>query len=422
MTIDVIQSDSSGQDEFENFDVVIVGGGIVGLTLANALLDSDFSVAVVERGAVPTIDINASDIRVSAINLAASDYFKHIGVWPYLQQRFCAYQQMHVWDTTGLGQIHFDSADQGLSDLGHIIENSVLVQALLARLKEASNICLYQSSNIKSIQRIDSTQKTENEINLDEIDSGTQSYRVVLENGKKLQASLLVGADGGRSSVREIAGIELSHSSYQQQGLVCAVATEKSHQQTAWQCFMPTGPLAFLPLFNGNSSIVWSLDDEKAQEMFALNDEDFKLALAEASEYQLGDIVAVSERKLFPLAHGHVNEYVQQGLALVGDAAHTIHPLAGQGANLGIADAICLAQIIKDARAANRQWYALHTLLKYQRQRKVENRVMEMSMTGFKALFGQENPLLCEVRNAGLNMVDRIPVLKKLFIGRALGS
>jgi len=406
-------------NQFENVDIVIVGGGMVGLTLANALVGSDFSVAVVERGPEPTIpgptipgsgkqaDINASDIRVSAINPAASDYFKDIDIWPHLQQRFCEYQQMHVWDSTGLGQIHFDSADQGLSGLGHIIENSVLVQALLAGLKEADNIRLYQATHIDSIQ------KTGNE---------TQSYNIVLQGGKTLQASLLVGADGGRSSVRETAGIEFTHSRYQQQGLVCAVATEKSHQQTAWQCFMPSGPLAFLPLYNGHCSIVWSLDDEKAQEIFALNDDDFKQTLAQASEYQLGDVLAVSERKLFPLAHGHVNEYVQQGLALVGDAAHTIHPLAGQGVNLGIADAICLAQVIKDARSANRQWYALHTLLQYQRQRKVENRLMEISMTGFKTLFGQENPLLSEVRNAGLNMVDRIPALKKLFIGRALGS
>ncbi|HHO59839.1 MAG TPA: hypothetical protein ENJ64_06310, partial [Thiotrichales bacterium] len=233
---------------------------------------------------------------------------------------------------------------------------------------------------------------------------------------------LLVGADGANSRVREHAGIELTRSSYHQLALVCAVATEKSHQQTAWQCFMPTGPLAFLPLFNGQSSIVWSLDEDQAGEMLALDDAMFMRALAEASEYQLGDITAVSERKTFPLAHGHVNNYVKPGLALIGDAAHTIHPLAGQGANLGIADAISLADVLLTARQAGRQWYALHTLLKYQRQRKAENRLMETSMSGFKVLFGQTNPLLTEMRNAGLSLVDQLPAIKNLLSRHALGG
>ncbi len=400
--------------EGEHYDVVIAGGGIVGLTLANALAGSNFSVAVIERSDAIVVDVqetdtsvDITDIRVSAINRGASDSFKAMQIWPYLQQRHCAYRQMHVWDTTGLGQIHFDCADQGLPELGHIIENSVLVQALLAGVRQAENIRLYCPASIEKI-----------------IETGdiAKAYRVKLQDGAVLTAALLVAADGGRSSVREAVGIESSRSSYQQQGLVCAVATEKSHQHTAWQCFMPSGPLAFLPLYNGNSSIVWSLDDARAAEIYGLDDNAFKTALAEASEYQLGGILAVSQRRLFPLGHGHVSEYVKHGLALIGDAAHTIHPLAGQGANLGIADAICLAEVIKQARAIDRQWYALHTLLKYQRSRKAENRLMETSMTGFKALFGQENPLISEVRNAGLNLVDRLPALKKLFIGHALGS
>ncbi len=405
---------ASNKDSSVSYDVVIVGGGIVGLTLANALRDTDFSVAVIERyqtSPVLQLDaadtVNSTDIRVSAINKVASDAFKAMQLWPGLQQRYCAFRQMFVWDTSGLGQIHFDSADQGLSELGYIIENSVLVQALLSGIQQAENIQLYCPAGISSIAASEDRQA---------------SYTLALENSKVIHASLLVGADGGRSSVREAAAIALHRSSYHQQGLVCAVATEKSHQNTAWQCFLASGPLAFLPLFNGHSSIVWSLDDERAEVVNAMDDAAFRHALAEASEYQLGDILDVSQRKLFPLAHGHVDEYVRQGLALVGDAAHTIHPLAGQGANLGIADAICLANVIKQAKAANRQWYALHTLLKYQRQRKAENRIMEASMTGFKTLFGQDNPVLSELRNTGLNIVNQLPSLKKLFIGRALGG
>ena len=202
---------------------------------------------------------------------------------------------------------------------------------------------------------------------------------------------------------------------------MCNVVTRESHQNTAWQCFMPSGPLAFLPLYNGQSSIVWSLDEETAVHTMGLDDKAFKLALAEASEFRLGEIDEVGQRFLFPLSHGHVNEYVKPGLVLIGDAAHNIHPLAGQGANLGIADAFALADIIGAARKADRQWAALHTLSKYQRQRKGANQLMEMSMTAFKKLFGQKNALLSEVRNAGLSLFDHIPALKYRIIKQALG-
>ena len=193
-------------------------------------------------------------------------------------------------------------------------------------------------------------------------------------------------------------------------------------QNTAWQCFMPTGPLAFLPLYNGYSSIVWSLDEDSAQAHMELDDETFKQALAEASQFKLGEITDLGQRYLFPLAHGHAADYVRPGLALVGDAAHSIHPLAGQGANLGIADAAALADVICSAKKAGRQWSALHTLSRYQRQRMGANRMMEMSMTGFKELFGQQNAVISELRNAGLSLVDHLPALKYRIIRQALGA
>lgn len=392
----------------DNVDIVIVGGGIVGLTLANSLADTDFSVAVVEKNEPPAIpEGDSTDLRVSAINPAATSLFHETGVWPHLGERYCAYDQMHVWDTTGLGQIHFDAADLGVAELGHIIENSVLVHAQLSALKKADNICLHCPQGVESIC---------------ETDDRKRSHTVTLQNGQVLNASLIVAADGARSFVRDVAGLDFTQSSYHQQGLVCSVSTEESHQHTAWQCFLPSGPLAFLPLFNGQSSIVWSLDDDRAREIIEIDDDCFRQELAQASEYQLGEILSVSERRLFPLSHGHANQYVKHGLALIGDAAHTIHPLAGQGANLGIADARCLAEVIQHAKAGGRQWYATHTLLKYQRQRKAENRIMETAMTGFKTLFGEENPLLAEVRNAGLNMVDQISIVKNRFIRHAMGE
>ncbi|MBT8133370.1 MAG: UbiH/UbiF/VisC/COQ6 family ubiquinone biosynthesis hydroxylase, partial [Gammaproteobacteria bacterium] len=389
--------------------VVIVGGGIVGLSLACELAATDFSVAVVERNELKAVT-EPPDCRVSAINRFALQQFKQAGVWRSpLVQRACIFDKMFVWDQTGAGQIQFDSVELGLSELGVIIENYILQHMLLEMVTAAENISCFCPEEITSI---DYRPKA----------AGQSVSTVKLSSGLQLSAALLVGADGANSKIREIASIQRSQQPYRQFGLVCNVATAESHQNTAWQCFMPTGPLAFLPLYNGWSSIVWTLDDDSAQSCMAMNDEEFKRVLAEESQYQLGEITDLSQRYLFPLAHGHATEYVRPGLALIGDAAHSIHPLAGQGANLGIADAAALADVICTARTAGRQWSALHTLSKYQRKRKGANRVMEMSMTGFKELFGQDNAFVSELRNAGLSLVDHLPAVKYRIIRQALGA
>ena len=395
------------------FDIVIIGGGIAGLCLANELIATDFSVAVLERNELKSIT-DEVDCRVSAINRFAWNRFEQIGIWgsavnSSLLPRVCAFEKMFVWDQGGAGQIQFDSVELGVSELGVIIENNVLQHVLLENIKAAANISYFCPEEITRIYY--------------PLDEEVQvATKVELASGKTICSTLLVGADGVHSKVREAAGIQQIQQSYQQQGLVCNVKTSESHKNTAWQCFMPSGPLAFLPLYDGQSSIVWSLEEEKAQYIMALSDDDFKIALAEAGEFKLGEILDVSQRFLFALSHGHVDEYVKQGLALIGDAAHNIHPLAGQGANLGIADAIALADVICTARKTDRQWSALHTLQKYQRQRKGANRVMEMSMTGFKELFGNDNAVLSEIRNAGLSLLDHMPAVKYRVIRQALGE
>ncbi len=388
----------------QHYDVIIAGGGITGLTLACALKDSGLRLAVIDqREPLPVATDYA--LRVSAINRASIKVLNAVGAFERMQQmRVSPFREMHVWDSTGVGQIHFDAAELGLDTLGYIIENNVIQLALLEVMQQADSVdWLYPAE-------------------IDSLDITPDDKRVQLVDGNEFTARLIVGADGARSVVRKAMGLELVRKSYQQQAIVCTVATEYDHQQTAWQCFLPTGPLAFLPLADGNCSIVWSLDESQVEQKMALSDEAFSAALEQAFEYRLGAVSTVSARAVFPLGHGHVDQYVQPGLALIGDAAHNIHPLAGQGANLGIMDAACLAEVITDAVHAQRQWSALHTLRKYERGRKGDNRLMEASMTGFKHLFGNDNALLAEVRNMGLNLVDHLGPVKQLFINQALGD
>ncbi len=387
-----------------NYDVIVAGGGITGLTLACALKHSGLRIGVIDQRE-PAAFAKDYALRVSAINSASLEVFNAVGAFEHMQQmRVSPFREMHVWDSTGVGQIHFDSAELGLDTLGYIIENNVTQLALQHVVQQSETIDWLCPAEIESLH------------------ISEELKQVRLTDGSSLTAPLIAGADGTNSVVRNAMGIELVRKPYHQQAIVCTVATEYEHLHTAWQCFLPSGPLAFLPLADGSSSIVWSLDEARVEQMMALDDAAFSDKLAESFEYRLGSVKTVSARAVFPLGHGHVEHYVQPGVALMGDAAHNIHPLAGQGANLGIMDAACLAEVIADALQQHRQWSALHTLRKYERRRKGDNRLMEATMTGFKYLFGNENPLLAEIRNIGLNVVDHAGPIKQVFINQALGK
>ncbi len=391
--------------EANQYDVLIVGGGIVGLTLACALGDTRFKVGIIdayEPGDVSKDD--AYELRVSAISRASQQVFQNLNAWQGMQtRRISPFEHMHVWDSTGSGVIHFDAAELGVDALGHIIENKVVQAALLEQLKLLNNIEWICPAQVE------------------DINYQAEQSSVTLSDGKELTTRLLVGADGANSRVREAAGISIDKAPYDQKGVVCVVKSTKHHQLTAWQRFLPTGPLAFLPLGDGSCSIVWSATSDEADRLVGLDEETFSRELEQAFEYTLGAVESIGARAAFSLIRRHATNYVLPGLALIGDAAHTIHPLAGQGANLGILDAASLAQVLVEADQ-QKQSFSSHAILrKFERWRRGENTIMMYSMSGFKNLFSNEQSLLSSFRNFGLNLVNSIGPVKHKFMRHAMG-
>jgi len=245
-----------------------------------------------------------------------------------------------------------------------------------------------------------------------------EKVEVELEDGTKLSGHLLIAADGANSKVRHLAGISLSRNDYGQKGLVATVQTELSHQSTAWQRFQSSGPLALLPLFNGNCSIVWTLPADKADYYLAMDESAFNGALEEAFGHHLGSMQVISKRAAFPLIGRHAEHYVQSRVALIGDAAHTIHPLAGQGVNLGIKDAIELSEVISNS---SRSVGSYKVLRQYERARKGDNMLTQKTMEGFKMLFSHHLPIVKTGRNLGLNWVNKLTPIKNGIIRKAMG-
>ncbi len=385
-------------------EVVIVGGGVTGLTLATLLGQADIPVTVIEAGE-PASDWppDSIDLRVYAISRTSQRLFEQVGAWSAMLPRACAYRDMHVWDAGGNGVIHFDSADLGEPDLGHIVESRVIVAALLGMLRELPSVQLLCPARVQTITDLEGRQ------------------RVELEDGRVLETGLLVGADGRNSRVRDHAGIHAIVSEYGQQAMVCVVQTGKPHQDTAWQRFLATGPLALLPLFDGRCSIVWSATSDAAQRLLELDDAAFCAALGEAFDYRLGDIQACGERVLFPLVRQYAGHYVKPGIALIGDAAHVVHPLAGQGVNLGLKDVQELAQVITLARQKRRDPGSLAVLRRYERARKGDMLATMTAMDTFKHLFGSRIAPLRLARNLGLNLVNSAVPVKNLIMRQAMG-
>lgn len=388
----------------QQYDVLIIGAGLMGLSMAASLQSLPIRIGLIDsRPVEPTFTGEQYDLRVFAITPTSQQFLQEIGVWDAITAlRVSPYREMEVWDSEGPGRIHFHCQEVGEPQLGHIIENSVLQTALFTKIQAAENIEIVAPAELTKIH------------------SHENGVTIETAAGIDYTAALVVGADGANSWVREHSGISMTSWNYEHHAIVATVITEKAHQKTARQRFMPKGPLAFLPLLDAHtSSIVWSTKPDHAEQLMALADEDFMLALAAGFDQHLGNITAISQRISFPLRMRHAKSYIKPHIALVGDAAHTIHPLAGQGANLGLADVAALAEVISSAVKQKRPIGAHHILRKYERSRRGENLKMIAGMEGFKHLFANENAWLKKTRSAGLNFVNRFTPIKRLFMESA---
>jgi len=385
-----------------DYDIIVNGGGMVGATLACLLAKTGRKVAVIEAYEAAMFSADSEyDLRVSAISRASQAALIEAGAWDdIIAMRASPYEAMDVWDEAGDGNVRFEAAELGEPDLGHIVENVVTQRAVMDALNKLDNVDLICPAKMKDFVVDD------------------EKVTVTLEKGKSISARLLVGADGANSQVRSLAGIDVKRDDYGQSGLVAVVKTEKSHEFTAWQRFQSTGPLAFLPLADGSSSIVWTLPSDRADYYLSLNKTDFKTALAEALDYKLGKITKVSKRAAFPLRGSQATPYVKERIALVGDAAHTIHPLAGQGVNLGLKDAVELASLVADSKG---DLGGMKLLRRYERARRGDNVITMRAMEGFRLLFGHSATPVKTARNFGMKLFNQIPVVKNEVIRKAMG-
>ena len=390
----------------EQYDVCIIGGGMVGLALARSLGDQGLSILVIEGSSLQLEwPPDSFPLRVSAINRQSRRLLENLGVWQQLTvETATPYTDMKVWDAVGKGQISLSCLDVGETELGHIVENRALVRALYLSLEEHPRVSIHLQKPVHTIE------------------GEPGNWKIGVSGGETFMATLIVGADGARSRVREQMGFTHEERAYGQNAIVAVIELEQTHSNTAWQRFLPSGPLAFLPLHHPRRcSIVWSCTQERAEALMGLDESAFCEQLAEAMEGRFGTISLCTRAVQFPLTARHAHAYCQEGVALVGDAAHTIHPLAGQGVNLGFMDVAALSQVLGEAFHRKRLLAALSTLEKYQARRWWANQAVLTTMNMFKTGFSNSCTPLGVIRSLGLDISDRIKPVKKFFIYRAMG-
>ncbi len=391
-------------------DVVVVGGGMVGAMTALAFARCNLQVALIEKQLPSKFDASGHDIRVSAISHATLQMFKAVGAWDDMQSiRVCPYRHMQVWDAASSAQTRFNSADVGYEQLGFIVENSLIQHALWRQLQRLENVSLECPASVSVLEFKHDTAV------------------VTLDNGQALQAQLVVAADGARSTVRDLAGIKTEGQHYEQQALVATVNTELPQQDITWQRFTDTGPQAFLPLVGNRASIVWYHSPARVAELKTFSERDFMSALEAEFPERLGKLISVEQTGSFPLSWSHAKQYVKPRFALVGDAAHSVHPLAGQGVNLGMLDAAALVQCVMDRSAQGGEIGDLRALRRYERWRQPSNEIMIRMLDSIQKAFQPADDsairsgVMKATRTAVFQLADQIGPLNKACIRAAMG-
>lgn len=385
-----------------HFDVVVVGGGMVGAALASGLAQQGFSIAVLEQEQPAEFDAQSDpDVRISAIGSASVDLLKQLEAWPAVEQmRSAAYRQLETWEWQ-TASVTFDAASLGLPELGFMVENRVLQRALWQRLQQ-QDVTLLCPASLKSIEQRNG------------------GWTVTLDNQQQLSARLVVGADGANSRVRQLAGIGIHGWNYSQSCMLISIRCEHPAGDTTWQQFTPQGPRAFLPLFDNWASLVWYDAPARIRQLQAMPMAQLQKEIQANFPARLGRFSAVAAGS-FPLVRRHATHYVIDGLALVGDAAHTINPLAGQGVNLGYRDVDALIDVLAEARNQAENWSSRHVLQRYQRKRQKDNLLMQSGMDLFYFTFSNQLGPLKVIRNLGLIAAQHSGVLKRQALRYALG-
>ena len=388
----------------EDFDVLIVGGGMVGAAVACGLGDSSLRVAVLENTwPEPFSAEQPHDLRVSALSIASKNIMDTVGAWQgVLERRYCPFRRMRVWENEG--DTEFCSDDIKQPELGYIVENRITQLAFLDRLQTFANVQLLCPALIKHIRYCPG-----------------EPSAVELDDGRVLTAKLLVAADGGQSKVRQTVGIGLTSWDYEQHALVIYIETAYGQQDITWQRFVPSGPQAFLPLTGHYGSIVWYHSPDEVKRLQALPDEQLKDELVKAFPACLGQVKQILGTASFPLRRQHAQHYVKHGVALVGDAAHTINPLAGQGVNIGLLDAAALAEVLVDAANKAQDIADLTALKRYEKMRRLENLKMMTVMDVFYQVFSNDIQPIKLLRNLGLGLAERVWPAKYLVMRNAMG-
>ncbi|WP_126530281.1 3-demethoxyubiquinol 3-hydroxylase [Serratia rubidaea] len=385
------------------YDVAVVGGGMVGAAAALGLAQAGFRVALLEHQAPAAFEPHsAPDLRISAIGCASVALLKQLGAWQALaQMRSAPYRRLETWEWES-ARVAFDAAELGLPELGFMVENRLLQLALWQQLQHCDTLTLHCPARLQALRRED------------------EAWRLTLDDGETLTARLVVGADGAHSQVRKLADIGVSGWQYRQSCMLITVQTGAPQQDATWQQFFPSGPRAFLPLYDDWASLVWYDSPQRIRQLQSMPMTQLEQEIAAAFPARLGAVKAHAAGS-FPLVRRHAQRYVLPGLALVGDAAHTINPLAGQGVNLGYRDVDALLNVLLEAREQGDEWASEAVLQRYQRRRRADNLLMQSGMDLFYTAFSNRLVPLSVARNLALMAAERAGGLKQKALKYALG-